>query len=30
MSSREIVPFVIAFVGGIGGLVNTLVWSDIS
>jgi hypothetical protein len=29
MSSREIVPFVIAFIGGIGGLVNTLVWSDI-
>ena len=29
MSSREIVPFVIAFIGGMGALVNTLVWSDI-
>ena len=29
MSSREIIPFVIAFIGGMGGLVNALVWSDI-
>jgi hypothetical protein len=29
MSSRDLVPFVIAFIGGLGGLVNTVVWRDI-
>lgn len=28
MSSRGVIPFLIAAIGGLGGLVGTLVWSD--
>jgi hypothetical protein len=28
MSSGEFIPLLLAFVGGLGGLVNALIWSD--